>query len=68
MRDEEKGFVTGIATGRVPAPGAHDMSSVFQEVDETTCVYDCGRKVIPGKDCCRECLEEAHRPLDLERK
>ena len=62
MRSEQEGFVSGIASGRVPAIAAHRIEEEFRQ-ETVMCVYDCGRKAMPGKDCCKECYEEAFTPL-----
>ncbi len=68
MRSEKEGFVLGLATGRIPAPGAHTLDHAFME-ESDMCVYDCGRLALLGQDCCQECLDEAHQPLPfLQRK
>lgn len=67
MRSEREGFVLGLATGRIPAPGAYTMNHAFME-ESDQCVYDCGRLSLPGQDCCKECLDEAHKPLPFLRR
>lgn len=66
MRDEREAFVEGLATGRIPAPGACTMDEVFMN-ESDQCVYGCGRLSLHGKDCCQQCLDESRTPSPFER-